>query len=194
MLSVFESDLTLAFNLSPIQLDDLDTPKRLDALFSEHDIQPSQIVIEVTEEWALQSSNQLETLNRLRMKGYGVSMDDFGTGFTNVTQLKHLPFSEIKIDRSFITNIHQDYFSQVIVKTLIDITKEYHYDLVAEGIESHEEYQYLKDLNANMVFQGYLISKPKPKDELIRWFHNWKKMSEAEGASKVKDEAVNNKN
>lgn len=194
MLSVFESDLTLAFNLSPIQLDDLDTPKRLDALFSEHDIQPSQIVIEVTEEWALQSSNQLETLNRLRMKGYGVSMDDFGTGFTNVTQLKHLPFSEIKIDRSFITNIHQDYFSQVIVKTLIDITKEYHYDLVAEGIESYEEYQYLKDLNANMVFQGYLISKPKPKDELIRWFHNWKKMSEAEEASKVKDEAVNNKN
>ncbi len=162
-------------------------------LASQHDISPSQIVIEVTEEWALQSSNQLETLNRLRMKGYGVSMDDFGTGFTNVTQLKSLPFSEIKIDRSFITNIHQDYFSQVIVNTLIDITKKYDCELVAEGVECHEEYQYLKSLNAKMIFQGYLISKPKPKDELIRWFHNWKKMSEAEEASNLKDKAVHNK-
>jgi len=193
MLNVIDSSLTLAFNLSPVQLDDLDTPKKLDALFSQHDISPSQIVIEVTEEWALQSSNQLETLNRLRMKGYGVSMDDFGTGFTNVTQLKSLPFSEIKIDRSFITNIHQDYFSQVIVNTLIDITKKYDCELVAEGVECHEEYQYLKSLNAKMIFQGYLISKPKPKDELIRWFHNWKKMSEAEEASNLKDKAVHNK-
>lgn len=192
MLEVLGNTLTLAFNLSPVQLDDLDTPKKLDALFSLHDINPSQIVIEVTEEWALQSSNQLETLNRLRMKGYGVSMDDFGTGFTNVTQLKSLPFSEIKIDRSFITNIHRDYFSQVIVNTLIDITKKYHYELVAEGIESHEEYQYLKSLNADMIFQGYLISKPKPKDELIRWFHNWKKMSEEEASTVKTDANYNN--
>jgi EAL domain-containing protein (putative c-di-GMP-specific phosphodiesterase class I) len=193
ILVVLGSSLTLAFNLSPVQLEDLDTPKKLDALFSQHNISPNQIVIEVTEEWAQQSSNQLETLNRLRMKGYGVSMDDFGTGFTNVTQLKNLPFSEIKIDRSFITNIHQDYFSQVIVNTLIDITQKYHYELVAEGIESHEEYQYLKSLNTNMIFQGYLISKPKPKDELIRWFHNWKKMSEAEEAGSVKTDANYNK-
>jgi EAL domain-containing protein (putative c-di-GMP-specific phosphodiesterase class I) len=180
MRACFGNSLTLAFNLSPLQLNDLETPEKLDALFSQHDISPKQVVVEVTEEWALQSSNQLETLNRLRMRGYGVSLDDFGTGFTNVTQLRNLPFSEIKIDRSFITDIHQDHFSQVIVNTLIDITQKYSYDLVAEGIESHEEYQYLKSLNTRMLLQGYLISKPKPKNELIRWFHNWKKMSDTE--------------
>jgi len=177
--------LVLAFNLSPIQLNDLEIPNKLDALFNLYDISPKQIVIEVTEEWALQSTNQLETLNRLRMKGYGVSLDDFGTGFTNVTQLKSLPFSEIKIDRSFITDIHHDYFSQVIVNTLIDITQKYDYELVAEGVESHDEYEYLKSLNSRMLLQGYLISKPKPKDELIRWFHNWKNMSEAEACAEA---------
>lgn len=176
----FGNSLTLAFNLSPIQLEDLSTPEKLDNLFGHHGISPNQIVVEVTEDLALQSPNQLETLNRLRMKGYGVSLDDFGTGFTNVTQLRNLPFSEIKIDRSFITNIHQDHFSQVIVKTLIDIANKYNLDLVAEGIESHEEYLYLKELNNRMLFQGYLISKPKPKNELIRWFHSWKKMPETE--------------
>jgi EAL domain-containing protein (putative c-di-GMP-specific phosphodiesterase class I) len=190
----FGNSLTLAFNLSPVQLNDLDMPGKLDSLFSQHDISPSQVVVEVTEEWALQSSNQLETLNRLRMRGYGVSLDDFGTGFTNVTQLKSLPFSEIKIDRSFITNIHRDYFSQVIVNTLVDITQKYHYELVAEGIESHEEYEYLKSLNARMLLQGYLISKPKPKNELIRWFHNWKKMSEADTKVTASMHAEKNKN
>ena len=92
-----------------------------------------------------------------------------------------------------ITYIHQDTFSQVIVNTLIDITKKYHYELVAEGIESHEEYQYLKSLNTDMIFQGYLISKPKPKNELIRWFHNWNKMSEEEEASTVKTDDNYNK-
>jgi len=193
MRECFGNSLTLAFNLSPVQLDDLEIPKKLDALFSQYGISHKQIVIEVTEEWALQSSNQLETLNRLRMKGYGVSLDDFGTGFTNVTQLKSLPFSEIKIDRSFITNIQQDYFSQVIVNTLIDITQEYDYELVAEGVESHEEYEYLKRLNTRMLLQGYLISKPKPKNELIRWFHNWKKMSDLGVETETEVATVNNK-
>ena len=193
MQECFGHSLTLAFNLSPVQLDDLEIPNKLDALFSQYNITPQQIVVEVTEEWALQSSNQLETLNRLRIKGYGVSLDDFGTGFTNVTQLKSLPFSEIKIDRSFITNIQQDYFSQVIVNTLIDITKKYHYELVAEGIESHEEYEYLKSLNARMLLQGYLLSKPKPKNELIRWYHNWKKMSEAKIKAEAEMETLNHK-
>lgn len=183
MLKEFGPSLTLAFNLSPLQLEDLTTPDKLDEIFYEHDIDCKQIVIEVTEELALQSPHQLETLNRLRMKGYGLSLDDFGTGFTNMTQLRNLPFSEIKIDRSFITNIQKDPFSQVIVNTLVDITEKYDFDLVAEGIESHEEYLYLNSLNTRILLQGYLISKPKPKSELIRWYHNWVKISESDNNS-----------
>lgn len=183
MQTIFGTSLTLAFNLSPSQLEDLSMPEKLDTLFKQHDISCEQIVIEITEELALQTSNQLETLNRLRMKGYGLSLDDFGTGFTNMTQLRNLPFSEIKIDRSFITNIEQDHFSQVIVNSLIDITQKYSFDLVAEGIESHDEYLYLKSLDSKILLQGFLISKPKPKNELIRWYNNWIKMSEVKSTN-----------
>lgn len=177
------SEFSLAFNLSPIQLEDLSTPDKLDALCAKHNVQPTQIVVEVTEKLALQTPLQLETLNRLRIKGYGVALDDFGTGFTNVTQLLNLPFSEIKIDRCFITDIDKDRFSQVITNTLVDITKNLGVELVAEGVESYAEHLYLESLDSKVLVQGYLISKPKPKDELIRWYHGWTKVCATEISS-----------
>jgi EAL domain-containing protein (putative c-di-GMP-specific phosphodiesterase class I)/FixJ family two-component response regulator len=168
-------DYTLAFNMCPTQLEELDTPKILDELIQHYDMQENDLVVEVTEERALKTSNQLETLNRLRMKGYGVALDDFGTGFTNISQLLNLPFSEIKIDRNLITDIHKDNFSQVIVNTLLEITQQLHIHLIAEGIESYAELQYLESLSKSLYLQGYIISKPKPKTEFIRWLQSWRK-------------------
>ena len=168
-------DYSLAFNLSPLQLEDLDTPKVLDEFIAHFNLSPADFVIEVTEEKALDSNNQLETLNRLRMNGYGVALDDFGTGFTNIHQLLSLPFSEVKIDQSLITNIHKDDFSQVIVQTLLELTQKLEIDLIAEGIESYEELNYLENLSQNIFLQGFIISKPKPKDSFLRWLHSWEK-------------------
>lgn len=167
-------DLKLCFNLSPKQLGDLEAMSQIKKLFKTFDIPAEQLTIEVTEERSLKSANQLETLNRFKMKGYGVAIDDFGAGFTNLPQLIKLPITEVKIDRSLISNIHIDVFSQIIVNSLIELTKELKIELTAEGIETINELKYLSSLNANLTLQGYIISKPKPKTEFIRWFKAWK--------------------
>ena len=101
-------------------------------------------------------------------------MDDFGTGFTNLTQLRTLPFTEIKIDRSLIRNIQSDKFSQVIVESLKQIAKEQHFTLVAEGIEQFSELEYLQnEFEDPILLQGYLICRPKPCNEMVHWYKNW---------------------
>ncbi|GAA78810.1 EAL domain-containing protein [Pseudoalteromonas sp. BSi20495] len=166
-------DFKMAFNLSPIQLDDLNCPNKLLLILELNQLTPSNIIIEITEQHALSSLAQLETLNRLRMHGFGVSLDDFGVGFTNINQLRNLPFTEIKIDRSLISNIETDLFSQVIVSSLVNITNKEHLDLVAEGVERPEELAYLKHYKKDLTIQGFLYSSPKPKNEFIDWAKNW---------------------
>ncbi|GMM86173.1 EAL domain-containing protein [Pseudoalteromonas sp. MTN2-4] len=167
----------LAFNLSPIQLEDMNCPAKLSLLLELNHLQPSDIILEITEQKPLASANQLETLNRLRMKGFEISLDDFGTGFTNINQLKSLPFTEIKIDRSLITHIDTDYFSQVITKSLVDLAIKEGFKVVAEGVERIEELQYLERYKHDLLMQGFLISRPKAKNELIRWIHSWLRMT-----------------
>lgn len=128
------TNLKLSFNLSPCQLDDLNSPNKLLQLLQKHDVLPSDVVLEITEQHALSSYTQLETLNRLRIFGFGISLDDFGIGFTNINQLTQLPFTEVKIDRSFISHIETDKFSQVVVSSLINMTTQEQLELVAKGL------------------------------------------------------------
>jgi EAL domain-containing protein (putative c-di-GMP-specific phosphodiesterase class I) len=175
MQSIIKTPFTLALNLSPIQLEDLEIPDKIDSMISQFNVEPRQLVIEVTEDHALISNNQLETINRFRIKGYGVALDDFGTGFTNVNQLLNLPFSEVKIDRSLVTNIQNDRFSQVIVNSLVELGKTLDIDLVAEGIETMDELKYFEKFGSQIFLQGYIFTKPKPKCEFLRWYQSWEK-------------------
>ena len=166
-------NLKLSFNMSPCQLNDLNCPNKLLKLLQKHGVLLSDVVVEITEQHALSSYTQLETLNRLRIFGFGISLDDFGTGFTNINQLKQLPFTEVKIDRSFISHIETDKFSQVVVNSLIDMTSQEQLQLVAEGVERPEELAYLKHYQTNLAIQGFLFSCPKAKAEFISWAQHW---------------------
>ncbi len=170
---VFGDELKICINLSPHQLNDLELTKKINYLFREYQFERNKLIFEITEEFALKSSEQLETLNRLRINGYGVSLDDFGTGFTNIQQLRQLPFSEVKIDRSFIQNIHQDSFSQLIVNTLAEYADSLGITLVAEGVEKVEDLLYLSDKHPNVLLQGFLISRPKEINSLLNWHKSW---------------------
>ncbi|WP_440054862.1 EAL domain-containing response regulator [Pseudoalteromonas sp. T1lg65] len=178
--SVIKSELhyplKLAFNLSPVQLGDLSCPDKLALILEINRLKPSDIILELTENQPIDKPVQLETLNRLRIRGFDISLDDFGTGFTNLRQLKALPFTEIKIDRSLITHIESDRFAQVIIDGLIDIAQNQNIDIVAEGIERIEELQYLERYKHSLLMQGFLISKPKALAELVRWLHSWQRM------------------
>ncbi len=178
LVACFGYEFKLAFNITPQQLNDLSCPDKLALILEINNLRPEQVILEITEEHALKSNTQLETINRLRMRGYGLSLDDFGTGFTNVHQLRTLPYTEIKIDRTLISNIETDRFSQVIVQTLIDIASKERIDLVAEGIERLGELEFLQKIDTDILLQGYLISRPKAKDELIAWFRTWSKLTQ----------------
>ncbi|MDD1782842.1 EAL domain-containing response regulator [Enterovibrio sp. ZSDZ35] len=172
---IFGDHVKVSINLSPQQLADLDIPNRLEALFEARQIDKNRVVLEITEEYALKSSEQMESLNRLRIRGYGLSLDDFGTGFTNIQQLRSLPFTEVKIDRTLINQIHSDQFSQVIVSSLTDIAEKFKVDLVAEGIEHFEDLEYLTARYPGILLQGFLISRPRPVETLSGWYQQWLK-------------------
>jgi EAL domain-containing protein (putative c-di-GMP-specific phosphodiesterase class I) len=168
-------DFKLAINLSPTQLEDLECPNKLQLILQLHQLTPSNIIIEITEQHVLSGLTQLETLNRLRMHGFGLSLDDFGVGFTNMSQLKNLPFTEVKIDRTLISHIETEKFAQVVVSSLINISNQEQLELVAEGVERPEEYAYLKHYQKELAMQGFLFSHPKAKDDLLIWAKDWLK-------------------
>lgn len=167
----------LSFNLSPTQLNDPSCPDKLALILELNRLTPQDIILEITEHLPLETHAQFETINRLRIRGFEISLDDFGTGFTNLQQLKSLPFTEIKIDRSLVTHVDSDRFSQVIIDGLVDIAQSEQVSIVAEGVERIEELQYLDRYKHSLLMQGFLICKPKPKQEFIRWIHSWLRMT-----------------
>lgn len=174
----------LAFNLSPCQLEDLSCPDKLALILQLNNLTPEEIILEITEQHALCSNAQLETLNRLRIRGFGISLDDFGIGFTNVNQLKTLPFTEVKIDRTLISHIDTDQFAQVITGSLVNIAIQGDISIVAEGIERIEELEYLDRFKEFILMQGFLICRPKAKQEFTRWAKSWLQMVSESSRSK----------
>ena len=133
-------------------------------------------MIEVTET-ALMSEPEraLDVLSSLQEMHIRISMDDFGTGYSSLTQLKRLPVDEIKIDRSFVSNMCVDTDDQVIVQSTIELAHRLGLHVVAEGVETDAEWQLLAQWGCD-VAQGYLVGRPTPADRLTR------QLLEAEGA------------
>jgi len=171
----FGEHCKLSVNISPLTLNNKNLPSNLLKLIGKHGYGPSDFIIEVTESYAIDNSIQLETLNRLRIKGFDVALDDYGTGYTNIQQLKMLPYTEIKIDRSLIYNIAKDRLSQVVSQSLFNIFDELNVQVVAEGVELSDDLAYLNNLKIPVTLQGYIISKPKIIGSICRWHRNWKK-------------------
>ena len=110
----------------------------------------------------------LSNLARLRMKGFGLSIDDFGTGYSSMQQLSRAPFTELKIDRSFVTDIDTNSRLRIMVQSMIDMAREMRLSTVAEGVETLAECQTLADMGCDIV-QGYLISKPLEAAAFGEW-------------------------
>lgn len=159
----------ISINISAKDLLDLSMPERFAALAKEKGIPPQSITIELTETAILKSvSDSLDILNRLRMKGFSLSIDDFGTGYSSLVQLYQAPFTELKIDQHFVMRMLEDDEALSIVKICILLAKELKMTSVAEGIESQDIWDKLKELNCDLA-QGYFISKPIPVDACCEW-------------------------
>lgn len=156
---------TLSLNVSPKQLLQVGFTASLKRYLQETQIDPRFIEIEITESALMKDQQRvIKKLNRLCDLGFCFAIDDFGTGYSSFSYLSILPVSTLKIDQSFITNLMHDDTQQVIVSTIINMAKSLRLEVVAEGVESQAQLQFLTDQGCTQ-FQGYYVGKPMPKCE-----------------------------
>jgi EAL domain-containing protein (putative c-di-GMP-specific phosphodiesterase class I)/ActR/RegA family two-component response regulator len=159
----------LAINLSPLLLERVDLPQEIAAMAEGHGLPPDTIVFEITESSLVaQPGVALSVLARLRLKGFGLSIDDYGTGFSSMRQLARIPFTELKIDRSFVRGASQRDSLQVILHSAVDMANQLGLTSVAEGVETIEEWRLLQRYGCTLA-QGWLIAKAMPGEEIGPW-------------------------
>ncbi len=164
-LSRLEANLILAVNVSPRQFSDPDFVDNLKQVLLETDASPKRLKLEITENLAMANiAHTIVTMNRLKRLGISFSIDDFGTGYSSLNYLNRLPVDELKIDQSFVRNVSTLADHAVIVDTIIVLAQQLNLKIVAEGIETNEELDYLKSRQCR-YFQGYLFSRPLPFDQ-----------------------------
>lgn len=165
-------NLQVSINLSAVSLNNLNLPDYLSRLTKKYSIPNQNIVIELTESaLAEDTSASVEILTRLRMKGFGLAIDDFGTGYSSIQQLQDVPFNELKIDRSFISNYATRPESKTIVESTIEMAHKLNIHVVAEGIEDAATLDYLKKIKCDQG-QGFFYAKPMPGNEFTQWLNN----------------------
>ena len=156
--------LTIAVNVSPQQFRQNHLPDLVDNILKETGLEPEQLELEVTEGLLLGSqSNIKDALLALRQLGVHFSMDDFGTGYSSLSYLREFPFSIIKIDRSFISDLQNKPEDQVLVTAAIAMAHALDMKVIAEGVETEFQLQFLKEKQCD-ICQGYLFSKPVDGD------------------------------
>jgi EAL domain-containing protein (putative c-di-GMP-specific phosphodiesterase class I) len=161
--------LNLAVNLSPLMLAAPDAPDRLSQMLERHRLDTSHLIVEITESAAMGDDPlTMENLTRFRLKGMKLSMDDFGTGYSSLVQLYRMPFSELKIDRSFVLEIDTKEEARVIVRSIVDLAHNLKLTVCAEGVETRETLDFLRSVGCDQA-QGYLISKPLDEAEFTRF-------------------------
>ncbi len=164
--------LRVSVNLSARSLHDPQLPKMITEILQSTGAEPVQLMLEVTESAiVLDPKRAEENLAALRSIGTLLSIDDFGTGYTSLSSIKRLPVNEIKIDKSFVTNMLTDAQDAMIVRTIINFGHNFGLTIVAEGVENIDVYDALASLGCDII-QGYFISKPLPCEQLKIWFAN----------------------
>ncbi|MCP4043338.1 MAG: EAL domain-containing response regulator [Gammaproteobacteria bacterium] len=161
--------VAVSANISSYDITSLTLPEQLAELLADKKLDPTRLTLEVTESALMgELVTALDILTRLRLKGIGLSIDDFGTGYSSLSQLHRVPFTELKIDRSFVANMTVDNEALAIVKTCILLGHELNMLVVAEGVEDQQSWDHLADLGCDLA-QGYFIAKPMPSGKLLAW-------------------------
>ena len=177
-------DTSLAFNISALSLEQLDFPDLVERMCRALDVPTDRLVLELTESATQPLIKLMDTLTRFRIKGIGLAIDDFGSGYSSLMQLRQLPFTEVKIDRFFVSDAVSSHESRLIVKAIIDLAHGLGLTATAEGVETREQLQSLCELGCD-VAQGYLISHPLEPDALMPWKQDfrarWPGLIEDEG-------------
>lgn len=167
---VAAKDIVLAVNVSAFQFNQTDFVEQVLATIEHHKINPQRLKLELTESMLIKNiADIIIKMEALNTAGIQFSLDDFGTGYSSLQYLKKLPLNQLKIDQSFVHDLVADSSDRAIVRTIINIAHSLDISVMAEGVETVEQRQYLLD-NGCTHYQGYLFGKPLPIDEFENLF------------------------
>lgn len=165
--------LQVAVNISMDNLETLDFADYVVREVEKAGIPPASIMLEVTESRLMKNTlTPLDILTRLRLKHIGLSIDDFGTGHSSLTQLRDIPFDELKVDRGFVHGAHNYAPLRAIVEASLDMAQHLGMKTVAEGVETQQDWDFLRGTGCDIA-QGYFIAKPMPGDSVADWVQEW---------------------
>ena len=168
-------DFVLSVNISMHNLEDVTAADRYQAIVQDAGVDPHDVTLELTESAMMHEAAQvLNVLARLRLKGFGLSVDDFGTGWSSLSQLAQLPVTEIKIDQSFINGAAGDARNRAVVEASIQLGRKLGLVTVAEGVRSVDEWQMLAEMGCSRA-QGELIGMAVPGDQLEAAIEKWRR-------------------
>ena len=164
------SDFSISVNVSYSQLKQSEFVSMVQNILNHYSLPARCLNMEITEDEAMEDSGTIiEILEKLRKIGVRVSLDDFGTGYSSLSYVNRLPIDMIKIDKSLIANLEKDYKSVMIVRSIINLGHSLSLKIIAEGIETQEQFRILNELNCDYI-QGYLIGKPM---EVLEFEHRF---------------------
>ena len=164
-------EVSVAVNVSARRLLDVGFPDQVASLLATWEVPAARLVVEITESTIMADpAHALEILGRLNAMGVQLSIDDFGTGYSSMAYLKTLPVHELKVDRSFVTQMSSNPSDATIVHSTVDLGHNLGLRVVAEGVEDQRTWHELAALGCDAI-QGYYISKPMPVDDLNQWLN-----------------------
>lgn len=164
---------SVSVNLSLASLSDPTLADRITETVRRQGLETRAMILEITESAAMADVGRcLENLARLRVKGFGLSIDDYGTGYSSMQQLARIPFTELKLDQSFVTNCAAHAQHRAIIESSLDMARRLKLKTVAEGVETHADWTLLRELGCAMG-QGYFIAEPLSLADFSRWARAW---------------------
>jgi diguanylate cyclase (GGDEF)-like protein len=166
--------LTVAVNLSALDLFDAKLPAYIDGLLTEAGLSPSKLVLEITESAVMKDpAYASKILRELKTRGVTLAIDDYGTGYSSLAHLKRLPVDELKIDKSFVQNLRAASTGDIlIIRSTIELGHNMGLKVIAEGVEDAEAWRILKNLGCDMA-QGYYVSPPLAMNDFREWFQRF---------------------
>ncbi len=162
----YKCNTILSLNISAIQYMRDEFIDSVLGIIKKYDVDPRELELEITESVLIENFKEVtEKLHILRDYGIRISLDDFGTGYSSLSYIKGLPIDTLKIDKSFIDTIVIDENTRVITESIIYMVKKLGFETIAEGVETQEQFDYLKEIGCDCI-QGFLLGKPMPKEEM----------------------------
>lgn len=176
-LTGYENDLFMSVNFSSTDFASEDFVESVYNTISESDVDPKMVHLEITERLLMrQPENARDTLLMCRKAGMGISIDDFGTGYSSLSYLHYFPIDTLKIDRSFVSDMHKDDGAMELIKSIITLGKNMKMKIIAEGVENKEEAEKLTELGCDQA-QGFYFAKPMPEREIIDYIRSSEKIA-----------------